>query len=64
VPVASVRRSLFINYAARSKFLAPLMTRTKEILQTWQVMVGFSHSLSFSFPVSVLFFTILMLMGN
>lgn len=60
--LASVRRSLFTNDAARSKFLAHLMTGTKEILQTGQGVVGLSHSLSFSF--SVLFFTILMLMGN
>ncbi|KAI5600573.1 hypothetical protein Peur_004070 [Populus x canadensis] len=34
VRLASVRRSLFTNDAARSKFLAHLMTGTKEILQT------------------------------
>lgn len=34
--LASVRRSLFTNDAARSKFLAHLMTGTKEILQTGQ----------------------------
>ena len=62
--LASVRRSLFTNDAARSKFLAHLMTGTKEILQTGQGVVGLSHSLSFSFSVSVLFLTILMLMGN
>ncbi|KAA3481473.1 exportin-7 isoform X1 [Gossypium australe] len=36
VRLASVRRSLFINDAARSKFLAHLMTGTKEILQSGQ----------------------------
>ncbi|KAH7547675.1 hypothetical protein JRO89_XS14G0001200 [Xanthoceras sorbifolium] len=36
VRMASVRRSLFTNDAARSKFLAHLMTGTKEILQTGQ----------------------------
>ncbi|XP_030534539.1 exportin-7 isoform X1 [Rhodamnia argentea] len=36
VRLASVRRSLFTNDAARSKFLAHLMTGTKEILQTGQ----------------------------
>ncbi|KAJ8755473.1 hypothetical protein K2173_019271 [Erythroxylum novogranatense] len=36
VRLASVRRSLFANDAARSKFLAHLMTGTKEILQTGQ----------------------------
>ncbi|XP_021639387.2 uncharacterized protein LOC110634618 isoform X4 [Hevea brasiliensis] len=36
VRLASVRRSLFSNDAARSKFLAHLMTLTKEILQTGQ----------------------------
>jgi hypothetical protein len=55
---------LVTNDAARSKFLAHLMTGTKEILQTGQGVVGLSHSLSFSFSVSVLCFTILMLMGN
>ncbi|CAL1377134.1 unnamed protein product [Linum trigynum] len=34
VRLASVRRSLFTNDAARSRFLAHLMTGTKEILQT------------------------------
>ncbi|XP_010558032.1 PREDICTED: exportin-7-like isoform X2 [Tarenaya hassleriana] len=34
VRLASVRRSLFTNDATRSKFLAHLMTGTKEILQT------------------------------
>ncbi|KAK1578194.1 hypothetical protein Q3G72_028343 [Acer saccharum] len=34
VRMASVRRSLFTNDATRSKFLAHLMTGTKEILQT------------------------------
>ncbi|KAL1811235.1 hypothetical protein ACET3Z_021300 [Daucus carota] len=34
VRLASVRRSLFTNDAARSKFLAHLMTGTKEVLQT------------------------------
>jgi exportin-7 len=34
VRLASVRRSLFTNDGARSKFLAHLMTGTKEILQT------------------------------
>lgn len=38
VRLASVRRSLFTNDAARSKFLAHLMTGTKEILQTGQGM--------------------------
>jgi hypothetical protein len=56
VPLAFVRRSLFTNDASRSMFLAHLMTRTKEILQTGQGMVGLSRSLSFSFPVSVLLF--------
>ncbi|KAK6934030.1 hypothetical protein RJ641_036924, partial [Dillenia turbinata] len=36
VRLASVRRSLFTNDATRSKFLAHLMTGTKEILQTGQ----------------------------
>ncbi|KAH1252010.1 Exportin-7 [Glycine max] len=36
VRLASVRRSLFTNDAARSKFLAHLMTGTKVILQTGQ----------------------------
>lgn len=36
VRLASVRRSLFSNDAARSKFLAHLMTGTKEILQAGQ----------------------------
>ncbi|KAF8028166.1 hypothetical protein BT93_E0929 [Corymbia citriodora subsp. variegata] len=36
VRLASVRRSLFTNDVARSKFLAHLMTGTKEILQTGQ----------------------------
>ncbi|WRX12257.1 hypothetical protein QQP08_004744, partial [Theobroma cacao] len=36
VRLASVRRSLFANEAARSKFLAHLMTGTKEILQSGQ----------------------------
>ncbi|GLT93407.1 hypothetical protein SLE2022_112010 [Rubroshorea leprosula] len=36
VRIASVRRSLFTNDGARSKFLAHLMTGTKEILQTGQ----------------------------
>ncbi|GLT74542.1 hypothetical protein SLA2020_463300 [Shorea laevis] len=36
VRLASVRRSLFTNDGARSKFLAHLMTGTKEILQTGQ----------------------------
>ncbi|KAK4797341.1 hypothetical protein SAY86_029667 [Trapa natans] len=36
VRLASVRRSLFTNEAARSKFLAHLMTGTKEILQSGQ----------------------------
>lgn len=36
VRLASVRRSLFTNDAARSKFLAHLMTGTKAILQTGQ----------------------------
>ncbi|KAK3034697.1 hypothetical protein RJ639_032458 [Escallonia herrerae] len=36
VRLASVRRSLFTNDAARSKFLAHLITGTKEILQTGQ----------------------------
>lgn len=36
VRLASVRRSLFSNESARSKFLAHLMTGTKEILQTGQ----------------------------
>lgn len=36
VRLASVRRSLFSNDAERSKFLAHLMTGTKEILQTGQ----------------------------
>ncbi|KAJ0044908.1 hypothetical protein Pint_05676 [Pistacia integerrima] len=36
VRLASVRRSLFTNDAARSKFLAHLMTGTKDILQTGQ----------------------------
>ncbi|XP_050938101.1 uncharacterized protein LOC103488430 isoform X3 [Cucumis melo] len=39
VRLASVRRSLFTNDAARSKFLAHLMTGTKEILQTGQGLV-------------------------
>lgn len=38
--LASVRRSLFTNDAARSKFLAHLMTGTKVILQTGQGVVG------------------------
>ncbi|KAG6783265.1 hypothetical protein POTOM_012710 [Populus tomentosa] len=41
VRLASVRRSLFTNDAARSKFLAHLMTGTKEILQTGQGAVTF-----------------------
>lgn len=36
VRLASVRRSLFANDTARSKYLAHLMTGTKEILQTGQ----------------------------
>jgi len=40
VRLASVRRSLFTNDAARSKFLAHLMTGTKVILQTGQGVVG------------------------
>ncbi|XP_071724978.1 uncharacterized protein [Rutidosis leptorrhynchoides] len=36
VRLASVRRSLFTNDASRSKFLAHLMTGTKEILQSGQ----------------------------
>ncbi|XP_044460549.1 exportin-7-like isoform X1 [Mangifera indica] len=36
VRLASVRRSLFTNDASRSKFLAHLMTGTKDILQTGQ----------------------------
>ncbi|GAB4836168.1 hypothetical protein Ancab_001081 [Ancistrocladus abbreviatus] len=36
VRLASVRRSLFTNDAARSKFLAHLMTGTKEILRSGQ----------------------------
>ena len=44
--LASVRRSLFTNDAARSKFLAHLMTGTKEILQTGQGVVGLSYTLS------------------
>jgi len=39
VRLASVRRSLFTNDAARSKFLAHLMTGTKAILQTGQGIV-------------------------
>ncbi|XP_044512418.1 exportin-7-like isoform X3 [Mangifera indica] len=39
VRLASVRRSLFTNDAARSKFLAHLMTGTKDILQTGQGLV-------------------------
>ncbi|XP_022131545.1 exportin-7 isoform X3 [Momordica charantia] len=39
VRLASVRRSLFTNDAARSKFLAHLMTGTKEILQSGQGLV-------------------------
>jgi len=62
VPLASIRRSLFTNDAGCFKFLAHLMTRTK--VQTGQGMVGLSRSLSVSFLVSVLFITILMLMGN
>lgn len=48
--LASVRRSLFTNDAARSKFLAHLMTGTKEILQTGQGLVGLSRLfISFAF---------------
>lgn len=36
VRLASIRRSLFPNDEARSKFLAHLMSGTKEILQTGQ----------------------------
>ncbi|GAB2277715.1 hypothetical protein Dimus_012418 [Dionaea muscipula] len=36
VRLASIRRSLFTNDASRSKFLAHLMTGTKEILQSGQ----------------------------
>lgn len=36
--LASVRRSLFTNDATRSKFLAHLMTGTREILQTGKGM--------------------------
>lgn len=43
--LASVRRSLFTNDAARSKFLAHLMTGTKVILQTGQGVVGLLHLL-------------------
>ncbi|XP_031473767.1 uncharacterized protein LOC116246177 isoform X3 [Nymphaea colorata] len=39
VRLASVRRSLFANDTERSKFLARLMTGTKEILQTGQGLV-------------------------
>ncbi|KAJ6961571.1 exportin-7-like isoform X1 [Populus alba x Populus x berolinensis] len=42
VRLASVRRSLFTNDAARSKFLAHLMTGTKEILQTGRVLLSFT----------------------
>lgn len=38
VRLASVRRSLFTNDVTRSKFLAHLITGTKEILQTGQGM--------------------------
>lgn len=38
VRLASVRRSLFTNDAARSKFLDHLMSGTKEILRTGQGM--------------------------
>ena len=40
VRLASVRRSLFANDAARSKFLAHLMTGTKEILQSGLGIIG------------------------
>ena len=43
--LASVRCSLLTNDAARSKFLAHLMTGTKEILQTGQGVVGLSYTL-------------------
>lgn len=36
VRLASIRRSLFPNDEARSKFLAHLMSGTKDILQTGQ----------------------------
>jgi hypothetical protein len=58
VRLASVRRSLFTNDAARSKFLAHLMTGTKEILQTGQGVVGLSPSLSFSFLFQFCFYYI------
>ena len=48
--LASVRRSLFTNDAARSKFLAHLMTGTKEILQTGQGVVGLLYSV---FPLYI-----------
>jgi hypothetical protein len=51
VRLASVRRSLFTNDAARSKFLAHLMTGTKEILQTGQGVVGLSCHIFFFFSL-------------
>lgn len=48
--LASVRRSLFTNDAARSKFLAHLMTGTKEILQTGQGVFGLLYS---QFPLII-----------
>ncbi|GKA48195.1 exportin-7-A isoform X1 [Tanacetum coccineum] len=44
VRLASVRRSLFSNDAARSKFLAHLMTGCKEILQAGQGLKGLACS--------------------
>ena len=48
--LASVRRSLFTNDAARSTFLAHLMTGTKDILQTGQGVIGLLYS---KFPIVI-----------
>ena len=48
--LASVRRSLFTNDAARSTFLAHLMTGTKDILQTGQGVICLLYS---KFPIII-----------
>ena len=58
--LASVRRSLFTSDAARSKFLAHLMTGTKEILQTGQGNVGLSPFIFLFFIFMLLFYFILL----
>lgn len=57
VRLASVRRSLFTNDAARSKFLAHLMTGTKEVLQTGKgILVSYNGLVALPFYVYHLLF--------